>query len=169
MVYAVSKDTAQNAPKPLDGQDPYIKNIILKGQEYNLYVHSYLRHGSDAARGEILNITHNSANPCVLAGFDGTYAYSGDEYRAYAPSSGSSFDKCRQIVREALKLEAPCSYNKDCTFGGIWSGGGGSGQKNLYVATSFFYMASEGSATSSADQRRRQNLAELRYQLWVIG
>ncbi|MED6143972.1 hypothetical protein PIB30_010925 [Stylosanthes scabra] len=148
MVYAVSKHTAQNAPKPLDGQDPYIKDIILKGHEYNLYVHSYLRYGSDAARGEILNITHNSANPCVLAGFDGTYTYSGNEYRAYAPSTGSSFEKCREIVREALKLEAPCPYNKkDCTFDGIWSGGGGSGQKNLYVATNFFYLASQTGIT----------------------
>ncbi|XLU61708.1 hypothetical protein S245_020917 [Arachis hypogaea] len=143
MAYAVSKDTAQNAPLPPDGQDPYIKNVILKGTEYNLYVHSYLRYGSDAARAEILNITHNSANPCVLADFDGTYAYSGNEYRAYAPSSGSSFEKCRHIVRKVLKLEAPCPYNKECTFGGIWSGGGGNGQKNLYVATSFFYIASQ--------------------------
>ncbi|XLR69383.1 hypothetical protein HN51_016483 [Arachis hypogaea] len=129
MAYAVSKDTAQNAPLPPDGQDPYIKNVILKGTEYNLYVHSYLHYGSDAARAEILNITHNSANPCVLAGFNGTYAYLGNEYRAYAPSSGSSFEKCRHIVREALKLETTCPYNKDCTFGGIWNGGGGSGQK----------------------------------------
>ncbi|XLS98498.1 hypothetical protein HN51_041233 [Arachis hypogaea] len=143
MAYAVSKDAAQNAPLPPDGQDPYIKNVILKETEYNLYVHSYLRYGSDAARAEILNITHNSANPCVLAGFDGTYTYSENEYRAYAPSSGSSFEKCRHIVREALKLEAACPYNKDCTFGGIWNGGGGNGQKNLYVATSFFYTASE--------------------------
>ncbi|XP_016162127.1 nucleoside-triphosphatase [Arachis ipaensis] len=143
MAYAISKHAAQNAPLPPDGQDPYIKNVILKGTEYNLYVHSYLRYGSDAARAEILNITHNSANPCVLADFDGTYAYSGNEYRAYAPSSGSSFEKCRHIVRKVLKLDAPCPYNKDCTFGGIWSGGGGNGQKNLYVATSFFYMASQ--------------------------
>ncbi|RYR54054.1 hypothetical protein Ahy_A06g029303 isoform A [Arachis hypogaea] len=104
---------------------------------------NYLRYGSDAARAEILNITHNSANPCVLADFDGTYAYSGNEYRAYAPTSGSSFEKCRHIVRKVLKLEAPCPYNKECTFGGIWSGGGGNGQKNLYVATSFFYIASQ--------------------------
>jgi len=33
----------------------------------------------------------------------------------------------------------PCPYGK-CTFGGIWNGGGGSGQKTLYVTSSFYYV-----------------------------
>ncbi|KHN32742.1 Nucleoside-triphosphatase, partial [Glycine soja] len=35
-----------------------------------------------------------------------------------------------------------CTHTK-CTFGGIWNGGGGDGQKNLFVASFFFDRAAE--------------------------
>jgi apyrase len=41
MTYAVSKKTAKNAPKVADGDDPYIKKIVLKGKPYDLYVHRF--------------------------------------------------------------------------------------------------------------------------------
>jgi apyrase len=41
MAYAVSKKTARNAPKVADGDDPYIKKIVLKGKPYDLYVHRF--------------------------------------------------------------------------------------------------------------------------------
>jgi apyrase len=41
MAYAVSKKTAKNAPKVADGDDPYIKKIVLKGKPYDLYVHRF--------------------------------------------------------------------------------------------------------------------------------
>ena len=41
MTYAVSKNTANKAPQVPDGQDPYIKNAVVKGKEYNLYVHRF--------------------------------------------------------------------------------------------------------------------------------
>lgn len=44
---------------------------------------------------------------------------------------------------KALKLnEATCTHMK-CTFGGVWNGGGGDGQRNLFVASFFFDRAAE--------------------------
>ncbi|XP_045795543.1 nucleoside-triphosphatase isoform X1 [Trifolium pratense] len=139
MAYAVSKKTAKNAPKVADGDDPYIKKIVLKGKPYDLYVHSYLHFGREASRAEILKVTHNSPNPCILAGFDGTYTYSGEEFKATAPASGANFKECKKIIRKALKLNYPCPY-QNCTFGGIWNGGRGSGQKHLFASSSFYYL-----------------------------
>lgn len=39
MAYAVSKKTAATAPKLPDGEDPYVKEMFLKGKNYFLYVH----------------------------------------------------------------------------------------------------------------------------------
>ncbi|KAJ1404637.1 Nucleoside phosphatase GDA1/CD39 [Sesbania bispinosa] len=104
MAYAVSRNTAKNAPKVPDGEDPYIKKIVLKGKKYDLYVHSYLHFGREASRAEILKGTDGSANPCILAGFDGTYTYSKTEYKASSPASGSNLEECREIVLKALKI-----------------------------------------------------------------
>jgi apyrase len=41
MAYAVSRNTAKNAPKVADGEDPYIKKLVLKGKKYDLYVHRF--------------------------------------------------------------------------------------------------------------------------------
>lgn len=73
MAYAVSKKTAKNAPKVADGDDPYIKKVVLKGIPYDLYVHSYLHFGREASRAEILKLTPRSPNPCLLAGFNGKH------------------------------------------------------------------------------------------------
>nr|ACJ85398.1 unknown [Medicago truncatula] len=81
-------------------------------------------------------------NPCILAGFDGTYRYAGEEFKANALASGASFKKCKKIVHQTLKLNYPCPY-QNCTFGGIWNGGGGSGQRKLFAASFFFYLAAE--------------------------
>lgn len=39
MAYAASKKTAASAPKLPDGEDPYVKEMFLKGKNYFLYVH----------------------------------------------------------------------------------------------------------------------------------
>lgn len=38
--------------------------------------------------------------------------------------------------------EDTCTHMK-CTFGGVWNGGGGDGQRNLFVASFFFDRAAE--------------------------
>lgn len=42
-----------------------------------------------------------------------------------------------------LKVDEPACTHMKCTFGGIWNGGGGDGQKNLFVASFFFDRAAE--------------------------
>uniref|UniRef100_A0A453J945 Apyrase n=1 Tax=Aegilops tauschii subsp. strangulata TaxID=200361 RepID=A0A453J945_AEGTS len=70
------------------------------------------------------------------------YTYNGEQYDAIAPPQGAAYDKCREDVTRALKISAPCQA-KNCTFNGAWNGGGGPGQADLYVTSSFYYMASD--------------------------
>lgn len=76
----------------------------------------------------------------------GTYTYDGKEYKASASQSGSSFARCRKVILEALKINESCGYN-ECSFDGIWSGGGGAGQRNLYVSSLFFDKAAQVNPT----------------------
>ncbi|KAK6941766.1 Nucleoside phosphatase GDA1/CD39 [Dillenia turbinata] len=143
MAYAISEADAAKAPQVPEGEDQYVKKLYLKGKNYYLYVHSYLHYGLLAARAEILKVVEDNGNPCVLTGYNGKYTYGGVSYDASAPSSGSSVSECRRVAREALKVnESTCTHMK-CTFGGVWNGGGGDGQKNLFVASFFFDRAVE--------------------------
>ncbi|KAM7269096.1 hypothetical protein ACFE04_024593 [Oxalis oulophora] len=153
MAYAISDEDAANAPRVPEGEDNYVKEMKLMGAKYNLYVHSYLRYGLLAARAEILKLTMDSGNPCIIDGFEGfdvsilsfgegSYKYAGIEYKTHAPSSGTSIDECGRLALEALRVNETCTHTK-CTFGGIWNGGEGDGQKNLFVASFFFDRAAE--------------------------
>ncbi|XAR68680.1 Apyrase [Bertholletia excelsa] len=142
MAYAISETDAAKAPRVLDGEDTYVKKMRLKGTEYYLYVHSYLHYGLLAARAEILKV-EDSGNPCILAGYHGSYKYGGASHTAFASPSGSSMARCKRVAVKALKVnESTCTHMK-CTFGGVWNGGGGDGQKNLFVASFFFDRAAE--------------------------
>lgn len=143
MAYAISDSEAAKAPKISNGEESYVQKMYLKGQNYNLYVHSYLRYGLLAARAEILKAGEESGNPCILSGYDGSYKYGPSVFPASSLSSGSSVSKCREVAIRALKVnESTCTHMK-CTFGGVWNGGGGDGQKNLFVASFFFDRAAE--------------------------
>ncbi|KAJ9131940.1 hypothetical protein P3X46_034841 [Hevea brasiliensis] len=143
MAYAISKMDAEKAPRVSDGEDSYIKAMRLMDTDYYLYVHSYLHYGLLAARAEILKVSEGSDNACILAGYDGVYKYGGIEYKASAASSGSSYEGCRSFALKALKVnDSECTHMK-CTFGGVWNGGGGDGQKNMFVASFFFDRAAE--------------------------
>ncbi|KAK9289550.1 hypothetical protein L1049_007706 [Liquidambar formosana] len=110
----------------------YVKEMYLKGAKYCLYVHSYLHYGLLAARADILKVVKDSGNPCILAGYHGPYNYGGESYNASASPSVSSIKDCRRVAFKALKGMDP----------GM-AGGGGDGQKNLFVASFFFDRAAE--------------------------
>ncbi|KAK9269628.1 hypothetical protein L1049_001405 [Liquidambar formosana] len=143
MAYAISEMDAVKAPRISGGEDTYVKEMYLKGAKYYLYVHSYLHYGLLAARAEILKVVKDSGNPCILAGYHGSFKYGGESYDASASPSGSSIKDCRRVAFKALKVnESSCTHMK-CTFGGVWNGGGGDGQKNLFIASFFFDRAAE--------------------------
>ncbi|KAK4478232.1 hypothetical protein RD792_017515, partial [Penstemon davidsonii] len=143
MLYAISESDAAKAPKVSGGEESYVQQMYLKGRKYHLYVHSYLPYGLLAARAEILKVDEESGSPCILAGYNGSYKYGQSVFKASASLSGSSLSKCREGAIKALKVnESSCTHMK-CTFGGVWNGGGGDGQKNLFVASFFFDRAAE--------------------------
>ncbi|CAA7048557.1 unnamed protein product [Microthlaspi erraticum] len=143
MAYAISEEDAANAPKPLEGEDTYVREMYLKGRKYFLYVHSYLHYGLLAARAEILKVSEDSNNPCIVTGYDGTYKYGGKGFKAAASQPGASLDECRRITLNALKVNDTLCTHMKCTFGGVWNGGRGGGQKNMFVASFFFDRAAE--------------------------
>ncbi|KAI7735432.1 hypothetical protein M8C21_033033 [Ambrosia artemisiifolia] len=143
MAYAISESDAAKAPRITNGEDTYVKEMFLMGTKYYLYVHSYLKYGLLAARAEILGVAKDSDNPCILAGYNGVYKYGGNEYKVSALPSGSDWNKCREEALKALKVNEPVCTHMKCTFGGVWNGGGGDGQKNLFVASFFFDRAAE--------------------------
>lgn len=142
MTYAVSDETAAAAKNITIHGESYVQSRTLLGEKYNLYAHSYLSYGLLATRAGILNLTPNSTNPCITSGYHGNYTYNSVLYMASSPPSGSNLRRCRAYVLKYLDVDAPCKH-KNCTFNGIWNGGGGAGIKELYVASFFYDIANE--------------------------
>uniref|UniRef100_A0A0A9GZC7 Apyrase n=1 Tax=Arundo donax TaxID=35708 RepID=A0A0A9GZC7_ARUDO len=79
----------------------------------------------------------------MLERHHGKYKYGDDIFEASGSFAAASYSKCRALAVRALKVdESTCTHMK-CTFGGVWNGGGGDGQKNLFVASFFFDRAAE--------------------------
>ncbi|PON31867.1 Nucleoside phosphatase [Parasponia andersonii] len=149
MAYAISETAYENAPTPSVGEK-YVKHTYLNGTDYYLYVHSYLGYGLLAARAGLLNVTGDSGSPCILGGYNGSYVYNGITYNATASSSGSSIDECKKVADKALRISDTCTY-LNCTFDGVWNGGGGVGESNLYVGSFFFDKAAQVGFVNSSD------------------
>jgi apyrase len=64
--------------------------------------------------------------------------------------SGSNYEKCKANVMQALNLNATC-YVKNCTFNGVWNGGGGAGLHKLYLARGFYDAGHDVSYILSKD------------------
>ncbi|KAK4440387.1 Apyrase [Sesamum alatum] len=142
MAYAISEQAAAAAPPVADGDDPYVTDKVALGTKYHLYAHSYLNYGLKAARAQSLKLSGDKGNPCVTNGYQGTYEYSDVVYKVSPPVSGMSIRRCGLLTRKVLGLDAPC-FHRNCSFNGVWNGGGGDGRNNLYVASFFYDTAAE--------------------------
>jgi apyrase len=85
----------------------------------------------------------DSDSACILKGFHDSYNYGGSKYKASSTPTGADFDQCKKLAYNALKVKEQVCKHMKCTFGGIWNGGGGDGQKKLFVASFFFDRAAE--------------------------
>ncbi|XP_039824158.1 probable apyrase 3 isoform X2 [Panicum virgatum] len=134
MAYAISASAAARAPAVADGEDPYVTKEYFKGKDYNVYVHSTSRDF------EVEEWTIQLLHAAWIYWY-GKYTYNGKQYDATARPEGAVYEKCREEITNALKLNAPC-HTKNCTFDGVWNEGGGAGQSNIYATSSFYYLAS---------------------------
>lgn len=139
IAYAISDESAANAPS---AEEAYVVDKFVVGAQYHIYTHSYLNYGLKAARAQSLNLSATNGNPCVTNGYKGTYDYSGVVYEVSPPRSGTNLKRCIALIEKVLRLDAACTH-KNCSFDGVWNGGGGPGLQNLYVASFYYDTAAE--------------------------
>ena len=78
----------------------------------------------------------------IMLLFEGSYKYGGATHKVSTSSSGPDVDACRSFALQALRVNETCTH-MHCSFGGVWNGGLGDGQRNLFVASFFFDRAAE--------------------------
>jgi apyrase len=134
--FAMSSSEARNAPHA-----DYITKLRGGGQQYSVYVYSYLGYGLMAGRAAVLSEDPNGpedpTHPCVHKGYDGTYEYGGKTLVAVGHSEGAAHDQCAATVIAALRQAEECGAPKlQCSFGGAW---GGPRIPDLFYVSSYFW------------------------------
>ncbi|RLN41074.1 hypothetical protein C2845_PM01G13900 [Panicum miliaceum] len=110
MAYAISEKDAVKAPEVADGEDSYVKKLLLKGTTYYLYVHSYLHYGLLAARAEILKAGEGNDYS------DWKYSYGDNTFEASGSPSGASYSKCRALAAGFVNPNAATAKVKPSDF-----------------------------------------------------
>lgn len=147
--YAMSQSEVEKAP-----HSDYVTKLRGGGQEYNVYVHSYLGYGLMAGRAAVLSEDPNGpedpTHPCVHRGFTGKYEYGGNTFEAVGHEDGAEHDQCASTVLSALKLGESCGAPEaQCSFNGAW--GGPRLPDSFYVSSYFFDRAIEAGVIGEKD------------------
>jgi len=121
-----------------------VRTLRGGGEEYGVYVHSYLGLGLMAARAAVLG-AEAGENPCVAPGSSLNYAYAGKTHAARGRAVDDTPASCAALVKGVLDVDQPCSAGPadECGFAGVWSGGSSSEHKELYLSSYFFDRAQQ--------------------------
>ncbi|PHT90885.1 Apyrase [Capsicum annuum] len=77
------------------------------------------------------NLGKNYSGTIATIDLGGYYTCNGVAYKAAAQKHGPSVRRCKAIIR-----------HHNCSFAGVWNGGGGAGTTNLHVSSFFYDFAS---------------------------
>lgn len=120
--FAMSREEARLAPKA-----DYVSHLRGGGQEYAVYVYSYLGYGLMAGRAAVLdedpNGPEDDTHPCIHAGHEGEYEYAGKSRAAVGHGDGADHAQCEATVKTALRPGDKCGApQRQCSFSGAWAG-----------------------------------------------
>lgn len=134
--FAMSDAEAATAPKA-----DYVTSLRGGGQQYSVYVYSYLGFGLMAGRAAVLaedpNGPDDDSHPCVPKGHSGGYEYGGKTLPAVGHADGSDHEECAATVLAAMRHRDRCGAPQlQCTFGGAW---GGARVPSIFYVSSYFW------------------------------
>lgn len=134
--FAMSQEEAKKAPKP-----DYVTTLRGGGQQYSVYVYSYLGYGLMAGRAAVLDQDPNGpdddSHPCVHGGYSGQYEYGGKQFTAIGHGEGARHDQCVDTVVLALRHDQQCGApQQQCSFSGAW---GGPRIPGIFYVSSYFW------------------------------
>jgi apyrase len=147
--FAMSDAEAAAAPKP-----DYVTALRGGGQQYKVYVYSYLGYGLMAGRAAVLSEDPNGpdddSHPCVPKGHAGEYEYAGKTLPAVGHARGSDHGECAATVLAAMRHTDVCGAPQpQCTFGGAW--GGPRLPAVFYISSYFWERAAEAGLVPDGD------------------
>ncbi len=142
---SVQRAFAIQGPAPPSVPAESVKRIQAAGQSYDVYVHSYLGFGLKASRKTFLAPYEevDAGHPCLHSGFVGRYAYGGESVIAKSQTEGADVTQCLGTMALEMRLDEPCGVASQCSFDGVWSGGGGPGAKENFVSSYLVDMAGD--------------------------